>query len=101
LEVTVSSFATLHKILEQLDYRAYFRYEKYRTEFKGTEGFVATFDETPIGNFLELEGDGVWIDEMAAKLGFNESEYILESYGRLYLTHCERLGVKPSNMVFA
>ena len=61
---------------------------------------VVTVDETPIGNFLELEGPAEWIDAKAAALGFTPSDYILESYGRLYLADCERRGVEPSNMVF-
>ena len=47
------------------DTRLGFKYEKYRTEFADAAGGTVTFDETPIGNFLELEGSGAWIDEMA------------------------------------
>lgn len=99
LEVALDSFPTMVQILEQLGYKTYFRYEKYRTEFGGDSG-TATFDETPIGNFVELEGKGVWIDEMAQKLGFGKSDYILDSYGRLYFAYCAKHGVSPLNMVF-
>jgi adenylate cyclase, class 2 len=98
----VGSIETLAKILEQLGYRPSFRYEKYRTEFRrDDEAGVVTLDETPIGNFLELEGGGEWIDQTAQKLGFLPKDYVLESYGRLYLAECERRGVQPSHMVFA
>jgi adenylate cyclase class 2 len=100
LEVTFSSFDTMRQILEHLGYSVYFRYEKYRTEFASPETGTVTFDETPIGNFLELEGTGRWIDETAARLGFSPEDYVLESYGRLYLAHCEKLAVQPLNMVF-
>jgi adenylate cyclase class 2 len=103
LETTVGSTKIVDQILNQLDYRRAFRYEKYRTEF--TEGEkaagVVTLDETPIGDFLELEGPGAWIDETAAKLGFSRADYILDSYGRLYVADCERRGVEPGHMVFA
>ncbi|MBV9156122.1 MAG: adenylate cyclase, partial [Acidobacteriaceae bacterium] len=62
---------------------------------------VVTLDETPIGTFLELEGPGDWIDETAKQLGFSRADYIVDSYGRLYLADCERRGVQPTNMTFA
>ena len=102
-ETTIGSLDVLGEIFEHLGYRRSFRYEKFRTEFKdpGDPSGVVTLDETPIGNFMELEGPGKWIDCTAQQLGFPESEYVLESYGRLYLTDCERRGVQPTNMVFA
>lgn len=103
LETGVASLETLHKILEQLGYQPVFRYEKYRTEFEAENqhGAKITFDETPIGEFLELEGAGEWIDETARKLGFRPQDYVLASYGKLYLDDCARRGVQPGNMVFA
>jgi adenylate cyclase class 2 len=103
LETSVGSVDTLQEIFGRLGYQPSFRYEKYRTEFRTTRdgAGVVTLDETPIGNFLELEGSGPWIDETAQALGFSRSDYILDSYGRLYLADCERRGVQPSHMVFA
>ncbi|MBV9158226.1 MAG: class IV adenylate cyclase, partial [Acidobacteriaceae bacterium] len=97
LETTVGSVETLAQILNQLGFRPFFRYEKYRTEFvaKPRQG-VVTLDETPIGTFLELEGPGDWIDEIAKQLGFSRADYIVDSYGRLYLAECERRGVQPT-----
>ena len=102
LETSVGSLEILGQILTQLGFQPSFRYEKYRTEFTapGSAG-VISFDETPLGDFLELEGPGEWIDETARKLGFSPRDYILESYGRLYLADCERRGVEPTNMVYA
>jgi len=101
IETTVGSVETLARILNQIGFEADFRYEKYRTEFrKPGEPGVITVDETPIGWFLELEGPGEWIDQTALQLGFSPADYILESYGKLYLSDCESRGVKPSHMVF-
>ena len=102
-ETSIGSLDILGEIFEHLGYGPSFRYEKFRTEFKnpGDPSGVVTLDETPIGNFMELEGPGEWIDQTARQLGFMESEYVLESYGRLYLTECQRRGVQPTNMVFA
>lgn len=101
LETKFDSFDAMHQILGHLGYSPLFRYEKYRTEFKGDGEGSITFDETPIGNFLELEGPGPWIDGIAGRLGFSSKDYLLESYGQLYLAHCEKMGVQPLNMVFS
>ncbi|MGH9709722.1 MAG: hypothetical protein ACRD37_04160, partial [Candidatus Acidiferrales bacterium] len=57
-------------------------------------------DETPIGTFLELEGDKQAIDAAARALGYGEKDYIAASYLELYLEECEGRGIKPGNMVF-
>jgi adenylate cyclase class 2 len=41
-------------------------------------------DETPIGNYAELEGASEWIDRAAARLGVDRSQYMTLSYGRLF-----------------
>jgi len=103
IETSVGSLEVLRQILEHLGYFPAFRYEKFRTEYieAGHPAGVLTVDETPIGNFLELEGPGDWIDEKAAQLGFSHEDYVLESYGKLYLDDCRRRGVEPAGMLFA
>ena len=103
IETSIGSLEAAAKVLEQLGLFPQFRYEKYRTELtsaKSDDGTV-TADETPIGNFIELEGPADWIDSTAREMGFGAADYILDSYGKLYLTDCERRGVEPTNMVFA
>jgi adenylate cyclase, class 2 len=101
VEVEVSNPGTLRTIVERLGYRAVFQYQKYRTEYKqaGLAG-VATLDETPIGIYVELEGQPDWIDRTAQQLGYREKDYILSSYARLYLDWCKKNRVKPANMVW-
>ena len=41
-------------------------------------------DETPIGIFLEIEGDAEGIHAVAAELGFSPSDYVTESYVGLF-----------------
>lgn len=102
METTLGSAETMGRIFHQLGYEPIFRYEKFRTEFNraGAPG-VITFDETPIGEFVELEGPADWIDDTATQLGFRTSDYILDSYGKLYVADCQRRGVQPTHMVFA
>jgi len=60
-----------------------FRYEKWRAEWTDGEGHCVV-DETPIGNFAELEGSPEWIDRAAARLGVDRAQYSTLSYGRLF-----------------
>lgn len=101
LELTVTDGPTMDAIFDRLGYRPVFRYEKYRTEYRLSRGAgMATLDETPVGNYLELEGAPAWIDRMARRMGFAETAYITASYARLYLDWCGANGVTPTNMVF-
>jgi adenylate cyclase class 2 len=85
LEAELSDGSTLAQILAALGYQPSFAYEKFRTTFEasGQQGIV-TLDETPIGDFLELEGPESWIDQTAARLGFGPADYVTSSYGGLY-----------------
>lgn len=101
LEVDLSSAQTFERILNNLGYQKVFLYEKYRTEFGRDEApGTVTLDETPIGTFLELEGEPQWIDDTAAGLGFREEDYITSSYGRLYLEWCGAHGRTPADMTW-
>ncbi len=101
-ETRVADAGEMTAILERLGYRAVFVYEKYRTEYKsnvsGTP--VITLDETPVGNFIEIEGEASAIDETARQLGFLESDYLTVSYGSLYAEWCRERGIPPANMTF-
>ena len=100
-ESVVTSLGVLERIFARLGLAPSFRYEKYRTEYQrpGALGMV-TLDETPIGNFIELEGEPQWIDRTAHELGFPESKYLTESYATLYANHCAALGVPVGHMTF-
>ncbi len=94
IETRVSDFANMEKMLLGIGFRVSFVYEKYREVF-GWRGIRVMLDETPIGNFLEIEGEPAGIDAMAAALGFSPGEYITDSYHRLFL-----LGGGSGNMEF-
>jgi adenylate cyclase, class 2 len=102
IETWAGSAERLSQIFQAIGYGPTFRYEKFRTEYKTSPDApgVVTLDETPIGCFLELEGPGDWIDSTAATLGFSSADYVLESYGRLYIADCQRRGTLPGNMIF-
>jgi adenylate cyclase, class 2 len=100
LELKTDDGKTLAAIFNRLGFERVFRYEKYRTEFQREKTGIVTLDETPMGNYFELEGPPAWIDRTARLLGFHEKDYILESYGKLYLDWCARQGRKPGDMIF-
>ena len=102
LEIDLPKGASMEAILTQIGYRPVFRYEKFRTEYTkraGNSGKVL-LDETPIGNFLEIEGSPRWIDGSARLLGFSSDDYITRSYGYLYLAYCREKRIPPKDMLF-
>lgn len=101
VETTFQHPGAMRRVFSELDLRPVFRYEKYRTEYRRpAERGIITLDETPIGNFLEIEGRPRWIDRTARQLGFSHQDYITSSYGVLYTAYCSRLAVEPSDMIF-
>lgn len=103
LETEVKNGKTLYRVFEQLGLVSRFRYEKYRSSFRpkkrGTSGLiVVTIDETPIGNYLEIEGKPKLIDWIASQLGFSPNQYITKSYTELFF--CSKLAASRKNMIF-
>jgi adenylate cyclase class 2 len=82
-ETSVVHGAALADLFLSLGLVAAFRYEKWRSEWSDGEGHCV-IDETPIGNYAELEGASDWIDQAAVRLGVDSSSYITLSYGRLF-----------------
>jgi adenylate cyclase class 2 len=99
-ETVVSDGATLQTILEELGLHAWFRYEKYREEFTAGDVLI-TVDETPVGVFVEIEGNEEAIHRTATALGKSVADYITDSYRFLYLQHRDANGLAGHDMVFA
>jgi adenylate cyclase class 2 len=100
IETRVTDAAAMRQLLARLGYQVVFRYEKYRAEYEA-DGGMAVVDETPVGNFIELEGEAEWIDRKAGEMGFTAADYITLSYGSLYLDWCARQGLEPGHMEFS
>lgn len=100
-EVRISDCDQMKFILNVTGFERFFRYEKYRTEFTrdGTQ-LTVVVDETPIGVYMELEGEPELVDHVASELGFQKGSYITKSYGALYYESCIARGATPQNMVF-
>ena len=103
-ETEVQDPETLGVILERLGLEVFFRYEKFRTSYslrlRGKRRSVdLSVDETPIGNYLEIEGTVADIHRVAEKLGFAEGAFIKESYLALFAK--SRLHKGHRDMVFS
>ena len=83
-EVEVSDFENTAAIITALGFKVFFIYEKYREVYKNGNVKIMV-DHTPIGDFLEIEGEAEEIDKTAAKLGFDKNDYITASYYSLFV----------------
>jgi adenylate cyclase class 2 len=100
IETQVQDGQALADILQAAGFRPGFAYEKFRSEWADGTGHVV-IDETPIGNFGEIEGPSQWIDEVAQRLGISRKQYITASYAELFLLWKRKTGSKVTQMVFA
>src|ERR1700742_2688205 len=60
IECSVTDPAQLLTLFERLGYHRAFRYQKHRTTYAillDGAALEVAFDETPMGNFMEIEGD--------------------------------------------
>jgi adenylate cyclase class 2 len=99
-ETETADGAALAEIFLSLGLVAAFRYEKWRTEWEDGEGHCVV-DETPIGDYAELEGSAEWIDRAAARLGIDPSRYITLSYGRLFDLWRQQHNSSAEDLTFA
>jgi adenylate cyclase, class 2 len=98
------------EIFAQLGYAPVFRYEKYRTEWSQMPLFAAdradgaighlVIDETPIGNYAELEGPPDWIDSMLELLGIDPNTCLTDSYGKLFSNWKTETGHTAEHLTF-
>lgn len=84
IETGVRDGDSLARMLAAIGMAESFRYEKFRTEWTDGKG-VVVIDETPVGNFGEIEGSPAWIDATAKKLGIAPKDYSTKSYAQVFL----------------
>ncbi len=99
-ETGIADGNALAEVFLSLGLVAAFRYEKWRTEWQDGEGHCVV-DETPIGDYAELEGSAEWIDRAAARLGIDSAEYLTLSYGRLFDLWREQHHCTAEDLTFA
>jgi adenylate cyclase, class 2 len=99
-ETKVGDGRTMATILGALHFKPTFQYEKIRAEWSDGHGHVVV-DETPIGNFSEIEGSPGFIDKTARSLGVQPTDYITETYTELFARWKRRTQNSAPVMTFA
>lgn len=99
-EVEVSAADEAEAILAGLGLRRSFRYEKRREEW-AADGCIISLDVTPIGSFVEIEGDPAAIRRLVAVLGLDAGDAIPYSYPELYFRRRKEDPSLPPDMVFS
>jgi adenylate cyclase class 2 len=100
LETKVEDGEQMDQIIRALGYQPSFRYEKFRSEWTDGNGHVV-LDETPIGDFGEIEGKPDWIDQIAKKLEITDDKFITQSYTELFFSWQRKTGSDVQEMTFA
>jgi len=110
-ETRVDDGEAAAEIFTHLGYFPVFRYEKFRTEWSQMPLFAAersdgaighlVVDETPIGNYAELEGPTDWIDSMLELLCVDPATCITDSYGKLFESWKLATGSPAEHLTFA
>ena len=100
IETQVENGEALASMLTASGFQAGFAYEKFRSEWSDGTGHVV-IDETPIGNFAEIEGSPQWIDAVASRLGVSHRHYITASYAELFAMWKKKSGSEVMQMLFA
>ena len=96
-ETEVEDADQIHSILENLGFEVMHRYQKKREEWQ-VGGVTVALDHTPIGDFVEFEGDGA--GAVARRFGFDLEQSERLSYVELYERYREKNPDAPPDMVF-
>jgi adenylate cyclase class 2 len=103
IETSVGDPEKLVALFERLGYHRAFRYQKYRTTYAirlDDATLEVAFDETPMGNFIEIEGDEEQVLGILERAGFTAADSIRESYPELQSQRCRARGVPLEDLVF-
>jgi len=96
-ETKVEDAAALRDILVALGYEPVRRYQKYREEWR-LGSLIIALDHTPIGDFVEIEGEGC--ETVARRLGLETEDAETRNYLKLYEDYLkEHPGATP-DMIF-
>jgi adenylate cyclase class 2 len=103
IESPVDEPERLIELFERLGYQRSFRYQKYRTGYcvalDGRE-LKIELDETPMGNFIEIEGDETSVLKALDTAAFTANDIIRDSYPELQAARCRARGVPLEDLVF-
>jgi len=98
-ETNVTDGRKMEIILRSLGFTPCFRYEKFRAEWSDEKGHIVV-DETPIGDFGEIEGPSRWIEQTARQLRIPPERYITDNYINLFLRWKKETRSRAQEMTF-
>ena len=87
IETSVGSFGSARSLLESIGLQVSFEDAKWRQKYQMTwrgRDVEVCVDKTPIGVFVEIEGERESIIQIAARMGWDSSDYITDNYVNLY-----------------
>ena len=102
VETQIANGERLSRILQMLGARETLRYERYRTVYghrRSSGSRQLAYDETPFGNYIEIEGPKRWIDQTARQLGYERKDYITLGYPTLYSMRRKESGRPASKLL--
>jgi adenylate cyclase class 2 len=89
----------MQQILERLGFELSWIYEKRRETFH-IEGAEIVIDETPLGWFMEIEGEREQIRRLAGALGLDMADAITLSYAELFANVRRALDLSVRDLTF-
>lgn len=99
IETVVQDGDLVLRLLSELGFAVWFRYEKYREEFACGDVIVA-IDETPVGTFMEIEGTDDGVATVARAVGREPGDYVRHSYRELFVRYWADRDQSPIHMLF-
>jgi len=96
-ETRVDSSEAIRHILESAGFTAVAQYQKYREEWR-LGSIVVALDHTPIGDFVEFEGEGS--AKVAQRCGLDPAAAEPRSYLEIYADYRKEHPDAPDDMVF-
>jgi adenylate cyclase, class 2 len=103
IESEVQDPESMVELFGRLGFHKAFRYQKYRTTYSLTldgRELEVVFDETPMGNFIEIEGDEDMVLRVLEAAGFSTADIIRESYPEIQAARCKARGLPLEDLVF-
>jgi adenylate cyclase class 2 len=103
IETLIDDPESMVRLFERLEFYRSFRYQKYRTVYHlsiDAGEIEVVFDETPMGNFVEIEGDESRVLQAMAAAGLTADDIIRESYPELQAARCKERGIPLEDLVF-
>lgn len=100
VQAGIEGFDRAISLFDALGFRPMFRYQKKREVWR-YEGTEIVLDRTPIGDFMEIEGNENDIHRIAQLLELRMEDAIRASYVDLYKKERRVRADLPENMVFS